>query len=315
MNYYEHHIGDYDADTAHLSWAEDMAYTRLLRLYYRREKPIPKDVGEACRLVRAASRDQKQAVESVLHEFFELLDDGWHQHRCDSEIAGYQQRCEHNRRVGKSGGRPRKTQTQAEPGNNPDGPLQEPAENPPGFFRVSKKNPPQTPDTRHQTPNPNPEAAAIDQPPSRERTAAAAEKPPPADPIHARSVELSVLLRQRGAALQASDPRVRAWAESGVTDAQALAVLETAQSRRHEQASAQPINAGYLDTLIREPAPVARRTSGAAQKSFAQQDREAGWLRWEQQTGEVHPDRARCGDAAAVIDVVASPVAQLESAP
>ena len=31
MNYYEHHIGDYDADISHLSWAEDMAYTRLIR--------------------------------------------------------------------------------------------------------------------------------------------------------------------------------------------------------------------------------------------------------------------------------------------
>ena len=41
MNYYRHHIGDYDANTAHLTWLEDMAYTRLMRLYYRREQPIP----------------------------------------------------------------------------------------------------------------------------------------------------------------------------------------------------------------------------------------------------------------------------------
>ena len=160
------------------------------------------------------------------------------------------------------------------------------------------------------------QAAVKAQPSSRARgSPAAAEKPPPSDPIHARAVELSVLLRQRGAALQASDPKVRAWAESGVTDAQALAALETAQSRRHEQASAQPINAGYLDTLIRAPAPVARRANGATPKSFAQRDREDGWRRWEQQTGEVHPDRVRCGDAAAVIDVEAAPVQQLEAAP
>ncbi|MCL2310791.1 MAG: hypothetical protein FWC42_11110 [Proteobacteria bacterium] len=57
------------------------------------------------------------------------------------------------------------------------------------------------------------------------------------------------------------------------------------------------------------------RTNGAAPKSFAQQDREAGWLRWEQQTGEVHPDRARYCEVAAVIDVEASPAPQLEAAP
>lgn len=141
MNYYEHHIGDYDADTAHLSWAEDMAYARLLRLYYRRERAIPADVADACRLVRATTRDQRQAVESVLREFFELREDGWHQSRCDAEIAIYQQRVAHNQRVGKLGGRPRKTKTQDKP-----------AENPPGSFREPGNNPPQTPDPRPHTP-------------------------------------------------------------------------------------------------------------------------------------------------------------------
>lgn len=89
MNYYEHHIGDYDADTSHLSWAEDMAYTRLMRLYYRKEAPIPADITQACRLVRAQSKEERKAVEVVLSEFFELRDDGWHQARCDSEIEEY----------------------------------------------------------------------------------------------------------------------------------------------------------------------------------------------------------------------------------
>ena len=89
MNYYEHHLGDYAAATAHLSWDEDMAYQRLMRAYYRTEKPIPADIKAACRLVRADSRSQRDAVASVLREFFELLDDGWHQRRCDAEITRY----------------------------------------------------------------------------------------------------------------------------------------------------------------------------------------------------------------------------------
>ena len=89
MNYYEHHIGDYDASTTHLTWAEDLAYTRLVRLYCRKELPIPVDLADACRLIRATSREQKAAVESVLREFFVLQADGWHHTRYDDAIARY----------------------------------------------------------------------------------------------------------------------------------------------------------------------------------------------------------------------------------
>lgn len=87
MNFYKHHIGDYDADTAHLSWLEDAAYRRLMCLYYRREQPIPADIGQACRLVRAVSKQEREAVESVLREFFVLTDDGWRNKRCEEDLA------------------------------------------------------------------------------------------------------------------------------------------------------------------------------------------------------------------------------------
>lgn len=89
MNYYEHHLRDYDAATSHLSWDEDLAYTRLLRWYYRKERPIPAEVAEACRQVRATTKVQRDAVDSVLHEFFDLREDGWHQDKCDEAIAEY----------------------------------------------------------------------------------------------------------------------------------------------------------------------------------------------------------------------------------
>lgn len=119
MNHYPHHIGDYDSRTAHLEWVEDMAYTRLLRLYYRSERPISADLSEACRLVRAKSKDERKAVETVLKEFFTLQDDGWHNERADEEIAIYQAKADANRKNGKAGGRPRKTHE--EPQNNPSG--------------------------------------------------------------------------------------------------------------------------------------------------------------------------------------------------
>ena len=86
MNYYRRHIGDYLKNTAHLSLLEHGIYCRLLDAYYVREGPLPADVAATCRLVGASAKDERKAVESVLREFFKLLEDGWHQDRADREI-------------------------------------------------------------------------------------------------------------------------------------------------------------------------------------------------------------------------------------
>lgn len=99
MNFYKHHLGDYDSATSHLSWDEDMAYSRLMRFYYREEKPIPLELPKACRLVRAQSRVQKAAVAMVLEEFFVRAEDGWRNKRCDGEIEQAAQQAAVNRRI------------------------------------------------------------------------------------------------------------------------------------------------------------------------------------------------------------------------
>ena len=58
------------------------------------------------------------------------------------------------------------------------------------------------------------------------------------------------MLRQRGASLQASDPNVREWAGSGITDAQALTALETAKQQRSSKGDISPINSGYLNAIL-----------------------------------------------------------------
>lgn len=108
MNFYPHHIGDYLTATAHLTWLEDAAYRRLLDVYYSREAKIPLDVGQACRLVRAASKDEKQAVETVLKEFFTQTEEGWSHTRCDAEIAKARALAERAKNNGMKGGRPLK---------------------------------------------------------------------------------------------------------------------------------------------------------------------------------------------------------------
>lgn len=94
MNFYEHHIGDWDSATAHLSLLEEAVYGRLIRLYYRTEKPVPADLAQACRLVRAVTKQERQAVQTVLAEFFVQGPDGWRQRRCDEEISRYREKCE-----------------------------------------------------------------------------------------------------------------------------------------------------------------------------------------------------------------------------
>ena len=89
MNYYEHHIGDYAEATSHLTFVEDAAYSRLIRKYYATEKPLPSEIKSVQRLVGARSKEEREAVETMLKEFFVLEVDGWHQLRCDDEIQRF----------------------------------------------------------------------------------------------------------------------------------------------------------------------------------------------------------------------------------
>jgi uncharacterized protein YdaU (DUF1376 family) len=89
MNFYGFHIGDYASKTRHLSWEEDLAYRRLLDVYYGAEKPLPVEKKAIYRLVVAMTTKHRQAVDTVLSEFFVLLSDGWHNLRCDDELAAH----------------------------------------------------------------------------------------------------------------------------------------------------------------------------------------------------------------------------------
>lgn len=119
MRHFAHHIGDYAAATAHLSFIEDAAYHRLLRRYYQDEKPLPPNIEEICRLVGARTKEEKLAVKNVLGEFFRVEPDGFHQRRADEEIETYRIKAEIARLNGtKSRGRPG---GKSKPKNNPAG--------------------------------------------------------------------------------------------------------------------------------------------------------------------------------------------------
>jgi uncharacterized protein YdaU (DUF1376 family) len=87
VNYYNHHIGDYARDTAHLSMLEDCAYRRMLDLYYAAERPLPLNRDGLYRLLRARTKEERKSVDTVLVEFFTEGETGWHNKRAELEIA------------------------------------------------------------------------------------------------------------------------------------------------------------------------------------------------------------------------------------
>ena len=89
MHYYQFNIGDYASHTRHLNLLEDLAYRRLLDIYYLQERPLNVGVASVARQINM--RDHEVEVKAVLEEFFELTDEGWINRRADQEIAKYQE--------------------------------------------------------------------------------------------------------------------------------------------------------------------------------------------------------------------------------
>lgn len=96
VNYYNRHIGDYAKQTAHLTFAEDGAYNRMLDYYYSSEHPLPLDREILYRKVRARNKSERLLIDQILTEFFHESADGWHKNRCDQEIIAAREAGEEN---------------------------------------------------------------------------------------------------------------------------------------------------------------------------------------------------------------------------
>jgi uncharacterized protein YdaU (DUF1376 family) len=91
MNFYPHHIGDFNSGTLHMERLERWIYRDMLETYYDQEKPLPADIDKICRLIGIRTSPEREAVISLLDQKFALAEDGYHQSRCDIEIAKYQE--------------------------------------------------------------------------------------------------------------------------------------------------------------------------------------------------------------------------------
>lgn len=96
MNWYERHLGDWAKKTGHLSMLEEGAYTRMVDWCYIHERPLPMTEREVCKVARASTPTERAAVRRILHEYFQLADDGWHQGRIDKVLRAYEKSVSHN---------------------------------------------------------------------------------------------------------------------------------------------------------------------------------------------------------------------------
>jgi uncharacterized protein YdaU (DUF1376 family) len=100
MHYYQFNIGDYASHTRHLDLLEDLAYRRILDLYYLHERPLSGDASLVAKQI--GMRDDAATVRDVLNEFFEHTADGYVNARADKEIAHYHSKIEQASRAGKA---------------------------------------------------------------------------------------------------------------------------------------------------------------------------------------------------------------------
>ncbi len=156
--WYKFFINDYIRDAAHLSMIEHGAYRLLIDQAYLHGGSLPSSLQTIYRLVSAMSKKERDAVQSVLDQFFQSGPDGYHHKRVTSELNTMIKLASVNRNNGAKGGRPKskkqepetnpagfQNESQQEPGENPAGSENEtehePETNPAGFQNESQQEP------------------------------------------------------------------------------------------------------------------------------------------------------------------------------
>jgi len=102
MNYYPHHIGDFNNATRHLTRVERSVYRDATELYYDTEKPLPLDIPTLERKLMCKTDEEKWALGDILAEFFIKTDEGYFQSRCDAEISKYRSNISSKAKAGRA---------------------------------------------------------------------------------------------------------------------------------------------------------------------------------------------------------------------
>lgn len=227
-------------------------------------------LDEAIDWAWASSAAEVEAVEFVLRKFFVLEGDRYVQKRIQEELLEYRAKSDINTRIAQDRETKRREQrTERARSVNEAPPNQEPITNTPSDEGVARKRAARTPAR-------------------------------PAEVAESVWQDFQAIRKAKRAPLTdtALEGIRREAAKAGLGLGDAIAYCC--------EAGWQGFNAGwYAD---RQGGRASQR-SAATPKSFAQQEREAGWARWEQMTGRQHPDRlAHEHGAGLVIDAQASAV-------
>lgn len=244
MNYYSHHIGDFNNATRHLTRLERAIYRDMLDLYYDTESPLMLDLGLLCRRLVARSEEETVAVEQLLKEFFVLTDAGWFHARCDQAIREYQKNTNAKSMAGKASAAKRAAEKHGRMDelNTPSTAVEQQDHTAISHVQLTNNHKPIT--KNHKPVNQKNLQPALAEPepvPTDEVTNTATEKPAetlvaaPSESGSATALDLCLTFRQAGVKAQAADPRLLALVVQGATVEVVQAACAEAKSSRPDE--------------------------------------------------------------------------------
>lgn len=114
MHSYHHNIKTFNSATRHLTRVERALYRDLIELYYDTEQPLPAvDFDRLARRVMATTEDEKESLQYVLDEFFEITGDVYTHDYCDEQIEKFHAANTAKSRAGKASAEARREKSEA----------------------------------------------------------------------------------------------------------------------------------------------------------------------------------------------------------
>jgi uncharacterized protein YdaU (DUF1376 family) len=95
MIWWPKYVGDWKRDTAELSVMEKGVYGEWLDYCYAKEKPLPLNFQDCCRIAGCTTAMEIRAAERVI-KFFEKTESGYINQRCATEIAKWSVKSSNN---------------------------------------------------------------------------------------------------------------------------------------------------------------------------------------------------------------------------
>ena len=252
MNYYPHHIGDFNTRTLHLSRLERGIYRDMRDLYFDKEAPLLADTGRLFRLLRVSTPEEIAAAQNVLEDFFVLTDAGWVDADAEAQIQAYYEGLEASSAGGKAAKKKRDEAARlaaelAAVGQSTldfvqqqhaqsTSTVPEQCANSAGTMRDGANQ------NQNQTQNQNQNQPQAQPTLSIDRAGAAT------------AVELSIAFRKAGMPTQPADPRLLALVEQGISVDTALAACAEAKKSKPNGG----IGIGYVVSILKRWASEAK---------------------------------------------------------